>query len=194
MNDILKAILQFTFLFFSNIVLVLTGFIMVAIAIPFRVKGYSVSDGREIVNLPKWAWLWGNDYDGLLGDGRGWWAENTIFGLPVDSYFCMWWWAAVRNPANNKRLTSWYQVPVVGSTITYKGQYTVEDKPGMGGWQFVKIKHGGKNSYGFYMVHEWSLTKAFVVRFGYKVKPSHAGTNEPAKGFTTKVNLFKAID
>lgn len=193
MKDILKAILQFLFLFLSNIVLVLTGFIMVAIAIPFRVKDYSESDGREIVNLPKWAWLWGNDYDGLLGDGRGWWAANTPFGLPVDSYISMYTWAALRNPANNKRLLSWYSVPVVGSVITYKGDYTVEDKPGMGGWQFVKTVHDGKASYGFYMVHEWSLTRAFVVRFGYKVKPSHAGKDEPPKGFTTKVNLRKAI-
>ncbi|MNH33632.1 hypothetical protein D3C79_941680 [compost metagenome] len=83
---------------------------------------------------------------------------------------------------------------MIGSLITYKGQYVVEDKPGMGGWQFVKtVDQEGKVFYGFYLVHEWSLTRAFVIRFGYKVKPSHAGTIEPAKGFTTKVNLFKAI-
>lgn len=191
--DYVKAAGQFLFLFLSNIVLVLLGFVIVAIAIPFRVGDFSESDGRRIVNLPKWAWLWGNDYDGLLGDGRGWWAENTPFGVAVDSYLAMYVWAAFRNPANNKRLTSWYQAPIVGSDITYKGQYTVEDKPGMGGWQFVKAVHSGKSYYGFYLVHEWSLTRAFVIRFGYKVKPLHAGSNEPAKGFTTKVNLFKAI-
>lgn len=191
--DYMKASLQFLFLFLSNIVLVLLGFVMVAIAIPFRVSGFSESDGREIVNLPKWAWLWGNDYDGLLGDGRGWWALNTPLGLPVDHYISMYTWAALRNPANNKRLLSWYQTPVVGSEISYKGDFTVEDKPGLGGWQFVKTVHNNTSSYGFYMVYEWSMTRAFVVRFGYKVKPSHAGTNEPAKGFTTKVNLWKAI-
>jgi hypothetical protein len=191
--DYIKAVFQFLFLFFSNIVLVLLGFLVVAIAIPFRVKGHSVSDGREIVNLPKWAWLWGNDFDGLLGDKRGWWAANTPFGVAVDSYIAMYTWTALRNPANNKRLLSWYQTPVVGSVITYKGDYTVEDKPGMGGWQFVKTVHDGTASYGFYLVHEWSLTRAFVIRFGYKVKPSHAGSEELAKGFTTKVNLYKAI-
>lgn len=194
MMDYIKAICQFTFLFFSNIVLVLLGFVVVAVAIPFRVKDFSESDGRQIVNLPKWAWLWGNDFDGLLGDKRGWWAENTPFKLPVDHYISMYTWAAFRNPANNKRLLSWYQTPVVGSEITYKGNFTVEDKPGMGGWQFVKAVHDGKSSYGFYLVHEWSLTRAFVIRFGYKVKPMHAGnTTELAKGFTTKVNLYKAI-
>lgn len=192
--DYVKAVAQFAFLFLSNIVLVLLGFVVVAIAIPFRVDGYSESDGRKIVNLPKWAWLWGNDFDGLLGDKRGWWAENTPFGVAVDSFLAMYAWAALRNPANNKRLLSWYQTPVVGSEISYKGDFTVEDKPGMGGWQFVKTVHDGHASYGFYFVHEWSLTRAFVIRFGYKVKPMHSGsTDELAKGFTTKVNLYKAI-
>lgn len=192
--DYAKAVFQFAYLFLSNIVLVLLGFVIVAIAIPFRVDDFSKSDGRRIVNLPKWAWLWGNDFDGLQGDKRGWWAENTPFGIAVDSYLAMYIWAAFRNPANNKRLTSWYQAPVIGSDITHKGQYVVEDKVGMGGWQFVKAVNQGKSYFGFYLVHEWSLTRAFVIRFGYKIKPLHAGnTTEPAKGFTTKVNLFKAI-
>lgn len=192
--DALRALGQFTFLFFSNIVLVLLGFLIVAVALPFRVEDVSKSDGRYILNLPKWSWLWGNDFDGLLGDGRGWWAENTPFGVAVDSYFAMYVWAALRNPANNKRFTSWYQAPVIGSDITYKGQMVVEDKAGMSGWQFVKAVNSGKNYFGFYLVHEWSPTRAFVIRFGYKIKPLHAGsTTEPAKGFTTKVNLFKAI-
>lgn len=192
--DYVKAAAQFVFLFLSNIVLVLLGFVIVAIAIPFRVDDFSESDGRRIVNLPKWAWLWGNDFDGLQGDKRGWWAENTPFGIAVDSYLAMYIWTAFRNPANNKRLTSWYQAPVIGSEITHKGQYVVEDKAGMGGWQFVKAVNQGKSYFGFYLVHEWSLTRAFVLRFGYKIKPLHAGTQvEPAKGFTTKVNLFKAI-
>lgn len=193
MLDICKALAQWVFLLLSNVVLDLLGLFVVAAAIPFRVDAVSGSDGRPIVNLPKWVWLFGNDYDGLLGDKRGWWAENTPFGWPVDSFLAMWWWAAIRNPVNNMRFVKLWQAPVVGSTINYKGDYTVEDHPGQAGWQFVIVENGGKRWYGFYWVHQWSGTRAFVVRFGFKVKPSHAGTHEEPKGMTTKINPYKAI-
>lgn len=193
-KHVCKAIIQWTFLTLSNLILDPLGLLVVAIAIPFRVKGISVSDGREIVNLPKWAHLWGNDYDGLLGDKRGWWAENTPFGVPVDSFFAMWWWAAIRNPVNNMRMYSLWQAPVVGSTITYKGDYTVNDRPGEAGWQFVITENAGKFWYGFYFVHQWSDTSAFVIRLGFKVTPEHQGqTDVPPKGIVIKINFNKAI-
>ena len=123
----LRAILQWTFLLLANIVTDLLGIFVVALAIPFRVPGVSVSDGRPIVNLPKWVWMFGNDYDGLLGDKRGWWDANTPFGWKVDSFMAMWWWAAIRNPVNNMRLMKLFQAPVRGSTITYKGDFHVRD-------------------------------------------------------------------
>ena len=191
--DYVKAAIQFLSLFVANVVLDVIGLVVVAIALPFRVKGYSGSDGREISNLPKWAWLFGNDYDGLLGDRRGWWAENTPFGWPVDSFMAMWWWAAVRNPVNNMRFVKLWQAPVKGSTITYVGDYTVRDHPGEAGWQFVTTENGGKHWYGFYLVHQWSDTRAFVIRLGFKVQPDDAGTDGEPLGMTTKINLYKEI-
>ena len=67
MLNITKAICQWVFLLACNIVTDLIGLFVVAIAIPFRVDDVSKSDGRPIVNLPRWAWLFGNDYDGLQG-------------------------------------------------------------------------------------------------------------------------------
>lgn len=190
----LRAALQWTFLLISNIVLDFLGLFIVALAIPFRVDGISASDGRPIVNLPRWAHLWGNDFDGLLGDKRGWWAENTCFGVDVRSFLAMWWWAAIRNPANNMRLYSLWLAPVIGSTITYRGQAVVEDRFDQAGWQFVITENDGKRWYGFYWVHPWSETRAFVVRLGFKVKPEHQGLlAEPAKGMTTKINVYKSI-
>lgn len=190
---ILHALAQWSWLILARLVGIVTGLVMVALAIPFRVPAVSLSDGRQIVNLPRWAWLWGNDFDGLLGDKRGWWAENTPFGAPADSFLAMYWWAAIRNPANNMRFLDAFSAPVIGSKISYYGRYTVEDKPGMGGWQFVTAEHGARRWYGFYLVYEWGKSRAFVVRLGFKIKPSHAGTYEPAKGLTFKVNPFKAI-
>jgi hypothetical protein len=190
--DYIKAILQWTFLFVANVILDLIGLVVVAIAIPFRVDGKSLSDGRPIKNLPKCVWLFGNDYDGLLGDKRMWWAANTPFGLPADHFISMYTWAALRNPVNNMRLTNMFSCPVEGSTITYKGDKRVRDKAGEQGWQFVTTENNGKKWYGFYLVHLWSDKRAFVIRLGYKTEPSDAGSTE-RQGMTTKINLYKSI-
>ncbi|MCY1308759.1 hypothetical protein D9M70_587940 [compost metagenome] len=72
----------------------------------------------------------------------------------------------------------------------------MEDKPGMGGLQFVVARRDGGISrwFGLYWVHEWSRARALVLRLGYKVKPGHAfRIGEPAKGMTFKLNPAKAI-
>lgn len=192
MLNITKAVCQWVFLLACNIVTDLVGLFVVAIAIPFKVDDISKSDGRKIVNLPRWAWLFGNDYDGLLGDKRGWWAENTPFGWPVDHFVSMYTWAALRNPVNNMRLTNLFSAPVQGSTITFKGKEHVRDDKDSAGWQFVTTENSGKKWFGFYLVYLWSDTRAFVIRLGFKVEPKDAGSTE-RQGMTTKVNPWKAI-
>lgn len=99
----------------------------------------------------------------------------------------------MRNPVNNMRFVKLWQAPVKGSTITYVGDYTVRDHPGEAGWQFVTTENGGKHWYGFYLVHQWSDTRAFVIRLGFKVQPDDAGTDGEPLGMTTKINFYKAI-
>lgn len=188
------AFSQWIFLLVARVVLIVAGLFVVAIALPFRVSRTSVSDGRAIINLPRWAWLWGNDYDGLLGDKRGWWKDNTVFCLPVNSLFAMWWWAAIRNPANNMRRVSLFSCPANKCDIDFIGHLVVEDKPGMSGWRFIVARLGGRCWYGFYFVRQWSAARAFVVQLGFKIKPSHK--NDPSakeKGFTFEVNPVKEI-
>lgn len=192
-KDVVKALLQWVFLLFFRIIGIVIGLVVVAIAIQFRVEGVSGSDGRRIVNLPKWAWMWGNDFDGLLGDKRGWWDNNTPFGVKPDSFLAMYWWAAIRNPANNMRFMDMFSAPVVGSKITYTGDYVVEDEVGGGGWQFVRAEQDGKKWYGCYYVKEWRGGKGTVVRFGFKLKPSHANTVEPRKGLTYRFFPWKTL-
>lgn len=211
--DLLFALVQWAVLAVVRLVLLLVGLPLVAVAILFAVPGYSLSDGRRIDDLPRWAWLWGNAFDGLDGDKRLWWAANcdalVLFGLlpllrrlglplaplPVTSWLARWWWAAVRNPVNNMRLVPGVSCPVSECAIDYLGQYTVEDKPGKGGWQFVRaVRRGGVSRwYGFYFVRERSATTGAVVRLGFKIKPEHEGSQEPAKGMTFKVNPAKEI-
>lgn len=215
LKNIALASVQWLLLIIVRVALIIVGLPVVAIAALFPVQGVSVSDGRPIWNLPRWAWLFGNDHDGLDGDRRLWWAENcdayVLFGLlpllrrfgiasppqlSVTSWLSRWWWAALRNPVNNLRLVAGFNCPVAECLITNWGNFIVEDKPGMGGIQFVMANRSGGSSrwFGFYWVHEWSATRAFVIRLGYKIKPEHSlKEGEPGKGMTFKANPFKAI-
>lgn len=206
--------LQWLGLVVLRLVLIVQGLPVVALAALFPVAGVSLSDGRPIVNLRRWAWLFGNDFDGLDGDKRNWWADNcdalVLFGLlpllrrlglpigslPVTSWLARWWWAALRNPVNNMRLLPVFSCPVGECLIEHLGAALVEDKPGQAGWQFVSARRAGGLArwYGLYCV--WQLTgeRAFVLRLGFKIKPEHAQlAGEPAKGMTFKLNPWKSI-
>jgi hypothetical protein len=187
------ALLQFVFLFLSDLVMDAAGLFVVAIAIPFRIESTSIDDGRPILNLPKWAYPWGNDFDGLLGDKRGWWTANAPF--PFHTFLGMYWWAAIRNPANNMRMFSLWNAPIQGSRIEWRGDFTVADKPFMGGMQLVKLTNPSLRlpRYGFYWVHQWTPTHATVLRLGYKISPDLQGTLELPKGETTRFNPWKSI-
>lgn len=189
----MKVAVQWLGLFVVTILAFVVGLPAVAVAVFFLVDDFSASDGRRIINAPRWLWLWGNDFDGYDGDGRGWWAANSIFGWPVQNKFVRWWWAAIRNPANNRRRIKLFSCPVAMCRISYSGQRVVEDRPGLGGWQFVTASYNSKSWYGFYWVKELSKTRAFVVRMGFKIKPDHLGRDEPDKGYTFKINPYKAI-
>lgn len=156
---------------------------------PFRVEETSKSDGRPIVNLPNWAWLFGNDFDGLQGDKRGQYADMTPFKLPVEHWFSMWWWAAVRNPVNNARFTKMFSAPITGATITYVGDYEVKDNGRDYGSHFIKSEKDGRSWYGYWLVKRISKNKALVIRMGFKIKPSHAGITDVDKGMTFKIGI-----
>ena len=100
---------------------------------------------------------------------------------------------SIRNPANNLRFLDAFSAPIIGSQIRYRGRYTVEDKLGLDGWQFVLAEQDGRRWFGFYLVRCWNDQRAFVIRLGFKIKPEHEGMNEPRKGLTFKINPYKEI-
>ena len=185
----------------------IVGLLVVAVALPFRTgetkqlhSSHNYSYEWGVVTLPKWAWLWSNDSDGSLGDSRGWWAANTIFGLNHQSFFAQWWWLCIRNPANNLRYTKLMSCDVSKAEITCEGASFVRDKPDGAGSQFVTAEVGGRKYYGLYVVHQWSDTRAFVLRIGFKVEPRHAATNwdkesphKRHKGFTFRISPYNEI-
>ncbi len=190
--QLLLAVSAWPVLLVLRLALILLGLVVVPLALPFSSRGVSLSDGRDINILPQWAWLWSNDYDGTDGDKRGWWAENTPFGLPVEHFVSRYTWTALRNPVNNLRFTDLGSAPASDLEYTLWGSPAVADKPQEGGFQLVLGTLGWKAWAGLYYVHEWSATRAFVVRLGFKIRPDHAGQGE-TKGMTFKCNPYKAI-
>lgn len=188
-------LLEWLFLALVRVALTAAGLVVVPLALPFRDWASSASDGRPITVLPRWAWLWSNDFDGTEGDKRGWWHSNAPFGLGAHHWFSRFWWLAIRNPVNNLRRTSLGSCPVDECYIYWWGDFKVADKPGMGGWRLSEAKHRvtGKRWRGFYLVRQWNDSRALVVRLGFKIEPWHENSGEPPKGFTFKLNPWKAI-
>lgn len=128
-----------------------------------------------LLRLPRWALLWDNAYDGMLGDKRGWWA-NECKGAHT-SRINMWRWAALRNPANyfSRNIcgvdVSTLRIVQVAGTISDEGVAPYR------GWLLLKgMAVGGKVYPRFYF--EWALFGAHGLMFdiGWKVKLSHNGT------------------
>lgn len=113
----------------------------------------------------------------------------------------MFWWLALRNPANNMRFSPLLGCPVTECDYRYWGDENVEDRPGQGGRRFLLATHKqtGRRYYGFYGVWELSATRAVVVQIGFKGEPKdwtedYAG--DPSRqwaGMTFEINLFKDI-
>ncbi|WP_347505149.1 DUF7338 family protein [Pseudomonas anguilliseptica] len=206
-SHIWRAAWQLAYLLPLRALLIIAGLVVVPVALPFRrVQGppipFSQASGDWLlVKLPGWAWLWSNDRDGAAGDKRGWWHKNALFGLGAYHWFSMFWWLAIRNPANNPRFTPLFGCPVTECDYRHWGQFEVEDDPGKGGWRFLLAtnRQTGRRYYGFYWVWQWSAPRALVVQFGFKPEPSDFAEDYSGdmsrqwKGFTFEVNPIKSI-
>ncbi|WID41938.1 hypothetical protein [Pseudomonas phage PG1] len=207
LTHVLRAALQWACLLPLRVLMILAGLVVVPLALPFRVtqgpaQPFSQAAGDWVlILLPSWAWLWSNDRDGAAGDKRGWWHLNAPFGLGAYHWLSMFWWLAIRNPANNARFSTLFGCPVTECDYRYWGQASVEDDPGKGGWRLLLATHRktGRRFYGFYWVRQWSATRALVVQLGFKGEPEDwaddysADPSKQWKGFTFEVNLWKAI-
>lgn len=172
---------------------ILLGLPLVAIGITFR-RVVRNSEGRIITRLPKWLLPWDNSVDGLLGDKRGYYERYTEGWNP---YFAMWWWAAIRNPANYfKRFI--LTCDVSRCCITkLAGQDYVRDDFNSTGWQLLQAERDdGRKYYHYYLVRRWGQSdRALVIELGFKFR---LGDEQDAgirrfKGFTFEVAPFKDI-
>lgn len=80
--------------FLALAVVSLAGLFVVPIALMFA--------GEK---LPKWAWIWDNDRDGINGDGGFKNEHCPAYKLQYGGFLCRFIWLAIRNPAAN---LCWY--------------------------------------------------------------------------------------
>lgn len=195
------------FLALLKVAVALAGLIVVAVAIPFRrystvriqFSQYPQLGEWSLVRLPEWALWWDNPYDGLLGDKRGWWANER--GGNHESFLSTWLWAAVRNPAN------YFSRNVVGVDVAnmvirlVAGDQEVSEEPGRREWQLLSGVKDGKEVRRFWLcfAYPFAPDHALMIDLGWKIKLSHNGTTEDAppqdrfKGLVFVISPWKSL-
>jgi len=117
----------------------------------------------RLVRLPSWALWWDNAFDGMLGDKRGWWA-NECGGLH-NEYFNMWKWAAIRNPAN------FFSRNVCGVDVS---QLLISEVTKGTSWFVLRgVDKSGKVYPRFYLEYPIFKTYGVMIDIGWKIKLDH---------------------
>ena len=179
----------------------IAGIFIIPIALLFRKEGaayYVVDfaghkDCYNMVNLPSWAWLWDNEWDGAMGDDQlRYWNRDRPECLAGSGFLKMYFWLAFRNPINN--LSRFYFSCDVSKETPklIAGDFDVRDKKGYEGWQLVRA--GWK--LGFYYVQANNKPKAWVSRIGFKIEPRAVmqvwdDPKKALKGCTFKPFMYK---
>lgn len=121
---------------------------------------------------PKWAWLWGNEEDGI--GGPQWWDDRVSGDLTKQVFL----WSAWRNPVNNLRY-----VPVlhpkpdvkrikwIGNSLDCHESLKARREDGLGYGKPFWL-YAWQNAYAQFWII-WPLTKDrhFRLRIGWKVLP-----------------------
>lgn len=169
----------------SLVPLKLLGMILIPIGLKFKQEypetakpftQYPERGNWRLVRLPSWLKWFDNQYDGFLGDKRGWWA-NECDGKH-ETLKCMWLWGAVRNPTNyfNRSVIS---LDVSKCRIVkLAGNCDLpSEEPGMREWVHLCAFHeSGKEYHRFFM--SWAIINdhGIMIDIGYKIKLSQNGT------------------
>lgn len=210
-RHILKWFFKSTFVFLLSLPVMLLGFVMVAIALPFRIEHPETTkpftDPTQLpgdwmrVTLPRWALWWSNEFDGAWGDKRGWWNTYcmTNYKKLCTAFYSMWQWLAVRNPANYwARVVT--GVDVSKCVITHLAGIPDADENNPG-WSFLVAteRDTGKQ---FHLLQFWfpwkNGTHGIWGRFGWKIEMKHNDVTSDAriqdrlKGSVYRVSPWKA--
>jgi len=183
----------------------LLGLVVVWFALPYRSIQSAIQPFSQfpqhgswfLVRLPSWALWWDNVFDGMLGDKRGWWA-NECKGEHT-TRFNMWRWAAVRNPGNyfSRNVCG---VDVSGLSITCLTKRGVVEAAPYRGFMVLKgVDAKGKVYPRLYAEFAITKTHGLMLDFGWKIKLKHNGTlpdapeSERIKGIVLTLSPWKEL-
>lgn len=117
---------------------------------------------------PGWAWLWGNEEDGVDGlrdndYANGPWRERT---KSWPRWLRVIAWSAFRNPVGNLRFVHPFGFYIDPKRVTWSGVYAPDNTPSNGGgWAFTTC--------GIYS-GLWLIKGKYQLRVGWKLKPEDA--------------------
>lgn len=196
--------------FIASVFMFLAGLFVVPVALLFRIE-HTETDApftdplqkpgtHRLVTLPSWALMWDNIFDGAWGDKRGWWNGNCP-GKDCTSFLSMFWWLAIRNPANYfNRVVAGCDVSLCDIVLIAGQEVVEEDTPG---WHLLCATErvtGRKFPYlGFVLFPYKDKTHYVFGRFGWKINMGHNGTpiaariQDRIKGSVFRVTPWKSI-
>ena len=206
----LKACAMWIPIIALTVIGILTGLLIVPVAL-FFVKINKEYQEWELINLPRFFYLWDNIRDGVIGDRRlDYWNNGKQYPLwfdklPLSQYVKAYYWLAIRNPANTlKRYVPFMgcKVGIIEGGYEYihllAGQEYVSDVRDVQGFQFVKTSKPKEmlSYWGFYLYKQVTSDRYLMIRLGHKIEPRHMSeeftgerANKAWKGTTFRIAL-----
>jgi hypothetical protein len=164
---IIGLLLQTIPLFLINLVAVISGLILVPIGLLFRYedkshKGDPSYPKWKMVKMPKMFHIWNNYEEGCIAKGE----YLYLVGEDRESLFYMWWFLAVRNPANNLRTFNLFRCDSLNCEhVLYTSNF----------WFFIVSTDTTSKkeyySFRYRKTHKNPEKGDLVVHIGYKVFP-----------------------
>ena len=195
----LTALLWIPAIFLVEIPLILLGLIVVPM-LAYTKKWRAHSECDHDLAIPyawkyKWAYIWGNDEDGILGPfytpwpGTSlarWIAKAQKWGFKKRAVS----WSAFRNPAANLRYTKW-GVELDEDRILWYGNSMNpwEDFKYFGGNHWCLARQGAKS--GLWIVCQVEEDKYFLLRIGWGVHPDIVRDKDRLQGVKMQIGLRK---
>lgn len=150
--------------------------LMGIIRLPLTVIGWVVLPFAlrrvEYEALPSWAWIWGNDEDGL--DGPPWYQKKHP---DWSKSFRRYAWLGWRNRVHNLRELSWIKMRLVSSKVRFVGS-DLDITPSNARFQNSNViwhlAWQGFVRAGFWLIWAWGEERHFRIFVGWKVRPSHS--------------------